>query len=147
MCLSLTSGSSEALDDTLEDVRHSAVSASPEPSIAGSTMSASMQHRTNMTMHVCWHRSLSVSSSEHAVAFRVCTESQLPVYYKDTDCTVLALEHRLLRLILVSDPYADVDGVGGGVWVNFHRRRRRADDFKSAAAAAFGGGKPFTRSL
>jgi len=27
------------------------------------------------------------------------------------------------------DPYADVDGVGGGVWVNFHRRRRRADDF------------------
>jgi len=28
-----------------------------------------------------------------------------------------------------TDPYADVDGVGGGVWVNFHRRRRRADDF------------------
>jgi len=27
------------------------------------------------------------------------------------------------------DLYADVDGVGGGVWVNFHRRRRRADEF------------------
>ena len=23
----------------------------------------------------------------------------------------------------MADPYADVDGVGGGVWVNFHRRR------------------------
>jgi len=28
-----------------------------------------------------------------------------------------------------ADPYADVDWVGGGVWVNFHRRWRRADDF------------------
>jgi len=72
ICLFLTAGSSEALEDTLEDTRHSVVSASPEPSIAGSTMSASVQHRTNMTMHVCWHRSLSVSASEHAVAFRVC---------------------------------------------------------------------------
>ena len=44
-----------------------------------------------------------------------------------------------------ADPYADVDGVGGGVWVNFHRRRRRHK--KRLAAAAFGGGKPFTRSL
>jgi len=65
-------GSSEALDDTLEDSRHSAVSASPEPSIAGSVTSTSAQHRTNMTMHVCWHRSLSVGASEHVVAFRVC---------------------------------------------------------------------------
>ena len=33
------------------------------------------------------------------------------------------------KLAYNPDPYADVDGVGGGVWVNFHRRRRRADDF------------------
>jgi len=79
VCLSVTLGSSEALDDTLEDTRHSAVTASPEPSIAGSVTSSStsVQHRTNMTMHVCWHRSLSVGASEHAVAFRVSIKLQL----------------------------------------------------------------------
>jgi len=68
----VTTGSSEALDDTLDDVRHRAVTASPEPSVAGSTLSSSMQHRTNMTMHVCWHRSLSVGAGEHFISFRVC---------------------------------------------------------------------------
>jgi len=37
--------------------------------------------------------------------------------------------YSLQHLYPRADPYADVDGVGGGVWVNFHRRRRRADDF------------------
>ena len=34
--------------------------------------------------------------------------------------------HGLQNFMLKVDPYADVDGVGGGVWVNFHRRRRHA---------------------
>lgn len=62
-------GSSEALDETLDETRHSGVSTSPEP---GSQQSGGLlQHRANMTMHVCWHRSLSVGVLEHSTAFRV----------------------------------------------------------------------------
>ena len=79
----MTQGSSEALDDTLEDAYHGAVSASPEPSVAGSMTSASLQHRTNMTMHVCWHRSLSVSASECTVAFRVCIKLLVLLWWQE----------------------------------------------------------------
>ena len=47
----------------------------------------------------------------------------------DTWYGILSYTENLIQQLLL-DPYADVDGVGGGVWVNFHRRRRRrADDF------------------
>jgi FERM/RhoGEF/pleckstrin domain protein 2 len=65
-----SNSSSEALDDPLDDSRHSAISASPEPGAGGPTLSAALQHRANMTMHVCWHRSLSVGVTEHSIAFR-----------------------------------------------------------------------------
>jgi hypothetical protein len=77
-------GSSEALDDTFEDSRHSAVSASPEPgSMSSQPTGGMLQHRSNMTMHVCWHRSLSVGSDEHRTAFRVGDGYGYLIYYNN----------------------------------------------------------------
>lgn len=61
-----SNSSSEALDDTHEDCK----------SPLGGDKQNVMQHRANNTMHVCWHRSTSVSLNDHCTAF----ESQLSGY-------------------------------------------------------------------
>lgn len=60
-------GSSETLEDTPDETRNAS---SPDHRV---------QQRTNATIHVCWHRSVSVGMQDHTVAIRVRTDTDFLV--------------------------------------------------------------------
>lgn len=51
--------------------------------VNGVSQDKNVQHRANTTMHVCWHRSTSVSMRDHERAIKVTTQTRIHTSQKD----------------------------------------------------------------